>query len=165
MKILTFLFATLLFISCRTVKNIDTVKVVKDSSAIRAVDSLIEVKRTDSANYNAMIAALSENQIVFRDTGSTVTKIEYYPDGSVKSVQGQVKTLNTKLSKSEQVSAYWKQQYDSLASHQDTAAVQVKTEFKEVTKKVKRTVFPWYFWLLLLVAAAGGFILKKRNII
>lgn len=166
MKILLILLLSSILFSCRTIKNIETVKVVKDSTAAHQRDSVISLYKLDSsgwANHNAMV---SENTIIFQDTGRIVTKIEYYPDGSLKTVEGNLKSVSAKLAKEQKESGYWKSRYDSLAIHKDSSIVQVKTEIQTVVKEVKRTSFPGWIWLVIVAAAAGGIFVgvkyKKR---
>lgn len=156
MKILLILLLSSILISCRTIKNIETVKVVKDSTAAHQRDSMISLYKLDSSGWVNTIEMLSENTIIFQDTGRVVTKIEYYPDGSLKTVEGNLKSVSAKFASSQKEAAYWKTQYDSLATHKDSSIVQVKTEIKTVDREVKRTVFPGWIWIVIIAAAIGG---------
>lgn len=146
--------------SCRTVKNSATVETRYDSTWLKQRDSVIEVKRLDSAAYVNMIESLSENTIIFQDTGKTI--IEFYPDGNLKTVEGNLKTVRSLLSKEQNTSAYYKSRYDSLAATQNKDQGQVQKKTVTITKTKKVTVFPWYFWLLLIPAALVGYYIKKR---
>jgi hypothetical protein len=162
LNIAILIYALIFFLltSCRTVKNIETVKYVHDSTSVKQRDSVIRLYRLDSAAWNNERKSLSENQVIFRDTGST--RVEYYPDGSLKTIEGNLRSLTAKLSKEQRESSFWKSKYDSSASHKSKDSVTVRTEYVTVTKEVKRTVFPWYFFLLLLPALWVGYYIKTK---
>lgn len=155
------IYIIVLLASCRTVKNIETVREVYDSTAVKQRDSAISVYKRDSAYWASRELSTGETTIIFQDTGRVVTKIEYRPDGSIKTVEGNLKSVTARLEKEKEESGYWKSQYDSLASHKSLDSTKVNTEYVTVTKKVKITVFPWYFWLLLVVALVIGWRLNK----
>lgn len=154
--LIIFLFAT----SCRTVRNIEVLKEVYDSTAIRERDSLIRLYRSDSAGWTSLIESLSENTIIFQDTGST--RIEYRPDGSIAVVEGRLRSVNAKLSNEQRQTAYWSAKYDSLARHGSKDSIHVKTEYITVEKKTKVSVLPWWIWLLVIPGLLAGYYLKKR---
>lgn len=150
MKYIPIILLVISFASCRTVKNTQTVKTVYDSTYVKKYDSLVQVKREDSAAYVSMIESLSENTIIFQDTGRVVTKIEYYPDGSLKTVEGNLKSVTARLSKESNEKAYWKSKYDSLASTSKAEEGNVTKETMIITKTVKKTRVPLFMWLLIL---------------
>lgn len=149
-------FAMVLCLSCTSTKYIDRVQIKTDSSAVHERDSILQVKKEDSVYYKNVIESMSNNDVVFRDTGSV--KIEYRDNGSIKSVEGNVKSLNSKLLNSQTEISIWKTKYDSLAQVKTKDSIQVKTEFKEVTKEKKVSFLPW--WLILI--AAGVLIVGWR---
>lgn len=142
--------------SCHATKYIDRIQIKSDSSAVHERDSILQVKKEDSVYYKNVIESMSSNDVVFRDTGSV--KIEYRDNGSIKSVEGNVKYINSKLLNSQTETSIWKTKYDSLSQIKTKDSIQVKTEFKEVVKDKKVTVFPW--WLILV--AAGVLIVGWR---
>lgn len=156
------LLATLmLLLSCRTVKNIETVKYLHDSTSVKQRDSVVRLYKLDSASWSNEKSSLSENQVIFRDTGSV--RIKYYPDGSVSEIEGNnLKSLTNKLSKEQKESSFWKTKYDSAASHVSKDSVTVKTEYVTVTKEVKKTFMPWWLWILLLPALLIGYYIKTK---
>lgn len=149
--------------SCRTVKYIDRVQIQKDTSALHTIDSLLKVMREDSIGYNSLIEMLSQNQIQFRDTGSA--KIVYRPDGSIESVEGQVRTLNSRLARSQAENSVWKSRFDSLAQVKRKDSVAVKTDIKTVQVERKVSVLPWWIWLISVPGLIAGYYLKKKNLI
>jgi hypothetical protein len=100
--------------------------------------------------------SLGSSDVVFRDTGSV--RIEYFPDGSISVIEGQVRTLSNRLNKSQSETGIWKMKYDSLIQVKTKDSAQVKTEYQKevITKKV--SVIPWWVWPLL----AGMLIIGYR---
>lgn len=154
------LIAILLLLSCRTVKHIDRVEYKSDSTAVHERDSVIRLYKLDSAGWTSLIAMLSENQVVFNDTGST--RIEYYPDGSLKTVEGKLKSVTARLSKEEKGAAYWRTLYDSAASHASKDSTTVKTEYVTEVKEVRREFIPWWVWLITIPAILIGYYIKSK---
>lgn len=148
----------LLLTSCTTTRYVDRVQIKTDSTAIHQRDSMIRVYKLDSAGWNSMIEMLSHNEVVFRDTGST--RIEYYPDGSIHIIEGQVKNLNSRLSKSVQESWYWKSAYDSLfhVKSKDSTTVSIVYRTVTITKK-KRPLW----WLWLAAGFGAGLVIAYRK--
>src|SRR5436190_5619232 len=125
--------------SCHATKYIDRVQTSTDTTAVHQRDSILQVKREDSVYYKNVIESMSSADVIFRDTGSV--KIIYRSDGSIESIEGQVRSLNNKLSKSLLETGTWKHKYDSLAATRTKDSIQVKTEYKSVEVRKKVTVF------------------------
>jgi len=161
MRLLFLLAVTISLASCRTTKYIDRVEVHTDSTAIRERDSLAMVKRLDSAAYSNMIEMLSNNTLEFRDTGST--RVEYYPDGSVKFVEGQVKSLRSGLSKYVHSNSSYHVGYDSIRWISSKDSAQVRTEYKTVTVTKKKSFLPWW-WLVaaFIIGFALRWLIRKK---
>lgn len=180
----------LLNYSCRVHKEITKTEYKTDSTAIMERDSVIRVKRLDSAAYMNTIRTLQESGVVFEtegvtplseiDTNSVLYKvwkenpqlnrlsyyppnsIEFYPDGTLKKAEGRIKSALSKSDKSQQEAKHWKQSYDSLYQVKSKDSVTVKKEIKTVDKYIKKTVFPWYFWLFLILAGGGGWWVHRK---
>lgn len=179
-KPILYLLALLLFIqfSCKVHKEITKTEYIVDSTSIRERDSVIRVKRLDSAAYVNTLRILQESGVVFendivppgsiyRDTMYPVNwlanSIEFYPDGTLKKAEGRIKSAMSKADKSQNEAKYWKQAYDSLYKVKSKDSIRVEKESKTVDKYIKKTVFPWYFWLLLLPALLVGYYIKHKS--
>jgi hypothetical protein len=135
--------------SCRTTKYVERERVVTDSTGYHKADSILQVKRQDSAAYTSMIESLSENTIIFQDTGRTI--IKYRSDGSIEVIEGQLRSANLKLNRTQNEAGYWRSAYDSLSRMSTVDSVRVQREIVTVTKNKKTTVLPW--WLILIAVA------------
>lgn len=163
------IFMALLLFSCRTVKNIETLKVEVDSTAIRERDSLIEVNKLTTSAYENLVRSMSESDIVFecppcdsfqteglhpneegkkRIAGTINNKLEFYPDGTLKSAEGRIKSARSLAERNEQTAHYWQQQYDSLFQVKQRDTTTVKTNIQYVDREVKRTFIPWWIWVI-----------------
>lgn len=157
------LFVALAFVSCTSTKYIDRVQIKTDTTAVHERDSILHVKKEDSVYYKNVIESMSNNDVIFRDTG--IVKIVYRSDGSIESVEGRVKSLNSRLNKSQSETSIWKTRYDSLAQVKTKDSIQVKTDYKTVEIKKKVTVFPWYFWLICAATLIVGWRFGKIKFI
>lgn len=146
----------LLAASCHTTKYIDRVEYLADSTAVHELKEQLRAVREDSAALQERISQLSENTVIFQDTGST--RIEYYESGNIKTVEGSLRSVTSKLAYHMDREAYWHSVADLLASREVKDSVSTRVEYVTVTKTVKRTVLPW--WLLLI--AAGVLIVGWR---
>lgn len=154
MRLLFIAILGLMLASCRVTRYIDRVRVESDSTAIRERDSLIAVKRSDSAAYTSLIQSLSENRVEFRDTGSV--RIIYRPDGSIQEVTGQVKTLSGRLVRTQAEASYWKRLYDSTAATRSRDSIRTVERVVTVTDKKRVAFIPWWVWLLAAGCLVAG---------
>lgn len=148
--------------SCRTTKYVTKTEYKKDSTAIYERDSLSRLIVDNQKYYQHLIETLGENNIIFRDTGRV--EIVYRPDGSIESVKGEVRSLNSRLQSSQNENFYWRSKYDSLSHIKRKDSVILKTDYKTVEVKKKVTVFPWWFWLICASALIVGTRLGKIKI-
>lgn len=150
------LIAVVLMASCQSTKYIDRVEYRTDSTAVHELREQLRAVREDSAALQEKISQLSENTVIFQDTGST--RIEYYPDGQLKVVEGRLRSVSSKLASEAARAVYWQTRYDSLASREVKDSVSTRVEYVTVTKTVKRSFIPFWVWLI----AAGVLIVGWR---
>jgi hypothetical protein len=144
-----------MLVSCKSVRYVDRVQA--DSAAIRERDSLHLLRIRDSAAYNSLIQVLSEQNIQFRDTGSV--KIIYRPDGSVKSIEGEVKSVSLKLARTQAENSVLRHTLDSVIRMKTKDSVRVETRTKTVEHKVN--ILPWWW---LVAAGILGIVLGKISL-
>lgn len=147
--------------SCKTVKYIDRVKTVVDSSVIeqnlglqRALQETIETYEKEKEQWNS-------TGVVFDTKCDTVykTRIEF-DNGKLKNIEGNVKSLNQSLfeKQSELYDAY--RLIDSLSFEAEKKDTRVVKETVTITKNVKTKVMVWWPWLV--VGLIAGLILESR---
>lgn len=150
--------------------------------AASVVKDLKEKHSLDSASWANEKKQISETGVVFENDpcppcdsakGFTVTapvgvgnRLEFYPNGTLKSAQGKIKSLNQQAEVWQREAYTWKVKYDSIASRQDSSGVtkNVAVETKEVVKKVQ--FIPWWMWLLVSAFAVAwiyGLIPKPKK--
>jgi hypothetical protein len=156
--LMAFLIAAMVFLlSCSSVRTVERVKIERDSVSIRERDSLLQVSKDDSVYIKSLNEQIGENKIIFNDTGST--KIIYRPDGSIESIEGKLKSANSKLTITNEQVSYWKSHYDSLSRVKSKDSIRIETVTNEKIVQKKITIFPW--WLVLLAAIFAAFYLWK----
>jgi hypothetical protein len=155
------LTTSLFLLSCSSSRKISKQTTGTDSTRVHVIDSMLQIYRIDSAGWANMIEMLSENTIIFQDTGSTRTVIEYYPDGNIKKVEGDLKTVTAKFNKSLSETYYWKSRYDSLAQHSSKDSVRYITQTVTVNKNTKTRVLPWWIWIVCAGVLIVGWRLGK----
>lgn len=162
-----FLFISVLLFSCTSTKHIDRTVTVTDSTAVHQVDSLIRLQKLDSAGYQNIIQALSEQQISFRDTGTT--KIIYDTVGQIKYIEGPVRYINAKLVNTDSKNKFHISSSDSVSIFSERDSIQVKTGTKTVTVEKKVRFIPWWIWVIIgllvvyVLYMEGAIDLNKRN--
>lgn len=185
-----FIVSLILFQSCRTIKHVEIVKTVTDSIAVHERDSLVRVYKLDSAawanerkirtetgivfeteNINTSTAGV-RNTVIGGDAGYEPTtgtgmrflgnKLEFYPNGTLKSAQGKIKSLNINLEDWQKEAYNWKKSLDSISHLKDSLSV-VKSSKSEILFKDKKvTVTPWWFWILLIPAVLIGWYIRHK---
>lgn len=147
------IIASIFIASCSTTKNISRNSTTSDSTNVKKIDSLIEVRRLDSIGFANLLQIFSESNIVFRDTGSV--KIIYDTiSGGIREIEGPVRYIKQKSEVSKQESYVWKKAYDSLVQIRRMDSANVKTEEKneDIYKKSKAG----FNWLAFLIGCACG---------
>lgn len=193
------LIPILFLFACNSQKRIQTSQTRVDSVASSVVKELKEKHSLDSASWANEKRQISETGVVFEndpcppcdtaqlppfntsrggsftiDSSSIRTvrnpnKLEFYPNGTLKSAEGKIKALNQKNEDWQREAYTWKIKYDSLAAREDSSKVtkNVAIETKEVVKRVQ--IIPWWIWLacgLFAVLWIYGVIPKpKRKLI
>jgi hypothetical protein len=175
-----------LFTSCSTSKNIGLLQVKQDSTAIHERDSILRVRKQDSAAYVNIINSMIENQVQFEndcppcDTLAVdratiapsgmiihrpqpaVNKLEYYPDGTLKSAEGRIKAANNKVNVSQQEAMQWKNSYDSLMQVKSKDSTTKKIEVQEKIVTIRKSFIPPWVWIAMCVIAAATWLIRGR---
>lgn len=177
-----------LLTSCSTSKNIGMLQVKQDSTALHERDSILRVRKEDSAAYVNIINSMIENQVQFEndcppcDTADTsggmiklpnsdmyvprpkpsVNKLEYYPDGTLKSAEGRIKAANNKVNVSQQEAMQWKNSYDSLMQVKSKDSTTKKIEVQEKIVTIRKTFIPPWVWIAMCVIAAATWLIRGR---
>jgi chromosome segregation ATPase len=145
----------LTLLSCRSTRVVERVKIEYDSTAIRNEAKLQEELRETTARYEKMLESASGTEVVFETRTDTVTlpgRIEYYPDGRLKSVEGQLASVRQSLQESEAQRYEYSDSIATLKSELEQAKTEVKERVQVVEKKVEYV--PMWAWALLLTMAA-----------
>lgn len=151
MKILIPILALVLLASCRSTRVIERVQVKYDSTAIRNEQALQKELQATTERYEQMLADSSGTEVVFlKDTVVMPGRVEYYPDGRLKSVEGQLQSVKQTLKKSETQLYEYADTIATLREQLKQATTSVRVEERIVNKEVKR--YPWWPMLLALVA-------------
>lgn len=164
-KFLSIVLLAALFASCRTVKQVERVKTVIDSSYIEQNETLQRALNETIENYEKQIEYINKSGVVFdtvyKDTGTSrvINRVEYYESGKLKSAEGRIKSINTDLleKSTELKDAY--RLVDSMGAEIEKKDAQLSKQVTTITKDVKRKVTPWWLFALFLVA---GLILESR---
>lgn len=161
---LTFAIILLCFFSCKTVKYVDRVKVVTDSTVIEQNEGLQIALKETIENYEREREQWEKTGILFdtvyRDTGSLkiIPKV-VFDNGKIKSVEGRLLAVNQQFfeKSSELLSAY--SVIDSMTVELERKDIALSKKQEVVTKEVKRTVWP--VWLFV-VCFISGLIVEYR---
>lgn len=152
MKILLPLLTIVLFSSCRSTRIIERVQVKYDSTAIRNEQALQKELQATTERYEQMLTDSSGTEVVFlKDTVVMPGRVEYYPDGRLKSVEGQLQSVRQTLKKSETQLYEYADTIASLREQLKQAVTNVRIEERVINKEVKR--MPW--WPILLALIVG----------
>jgi hypothetical protein len=147
---------------CRTVeKVVERERLIKDSTSVRQVDSLLVVQHDLIQQYETTLQEMRDAGVVFSEIPcpDNPNTVEITPDGGIKA-SGAIKSANVKESTLQLELARLRSTYDSLLHIQRKDSIQVHTQYKTITKTVSRKAQPsWYLWLIFLVA---GMVLEYR---
>jgi hypothetical protein len=134
---------------CRTVeKVVERERLVKDSTSVKTVDSLLIVQHDMVQGYETALTELREAGVVFIDSCPDMpSTVEITPSGGIKA-SGAIKSANVKESTLQLELVRLRSTYDSLVQVKTKDSVQVKTEYKTVTRNVSRKVYPWWPWAI-----------------
>lgn len=157
------ILSCLLILSCRSVKEVTKTETSDDLAHLKELEEWKRKYKMDSAGWTNMIEMLSENTIIFQDTGITreVPVIKYRSDGSIEEVRGNLKSVTSRYSKSQQEAAYWKSVADSISRVKSRDSTRVKKEYYHVETKKKVTVLPWWLFLVAACVLIVGWKLGK----
>lgn len=158
------LATVLAFTSCRTVKQVERVRTVLDSSVIEQNEGLQQVLKETIEQYEKILETASKTGVIFdtvyRDTGSlkVVNKVTF-DNGKIKTAEGRILAVSQDLTDktSELYDAH--STIDSLAIELERRDAQLSKQVTTVTKEVKRTVWPCW---LFIVCLAAGLVLEYR---
>lgn len=142
---------------CRTVeKTITKTEYRTDSTHVRENDSLRIVNHDLVMSYEEQIRQYRDAGVIFDSTPcpDIPNTIEISTDGTIKA-SGSIKSANLNSKTDNKKVERLQQTIDSLTRVKNKESVTVKTEYKNVTRDVKKK-FPW-FWLV--VAFISGAIL------
>lgn len=164
-KLFFIALATLVaFSSCRTIKYVEKERVKIDSSVIQQNEGLQQVLKETIEQYEKILETASKTGVIFdtvyRDTGSlkVVNKVTF-DNGKIKTAEGRILAVSQDLTDktSELYDAH--STIDSMAIELERRDAQLSKQVTTVTKEVKRTVWPWWLFIVCLVA---GLILEYR---
>lgn len=149
---------------CRTIKYVEREKVKIDSSVIQQNEGLQQVLKETIEQYEKILETASKTGVVFdtvyRDTGSlkVVNKVTF-DNGKIKTAEGRILAVSQDLTDktSELYDAH--STIDSMAVELERKDAQLSKQVTTVTKEVKRTVWPWWLFIVCLVA---GLIVEYR---
>lgn len=149
--------AIILLASCRSTRVIERVQVKYDSTAIRNEQALQKELQATTERYEQMLADSSGTEVVFlKDTVVMPGRVEYYPDGRLKSVEGQLQSVKQTLKKSETQLYEYADTIASLRKQLKQATTNVRIEEKVINKEVKRIM-----WWPILLALIVGWIARQ----
>jgi hypothetical protein len=151
-KLIPFL---LLFASCKTIKYVDRVRTVTDSTVIEQNEGLQRTLAETIERYESQIESINKTGIIFdtvyRDTGS-ITRVTFFDNGKIKSAEGRIKSISVDLKDRETALLDAHSTIDSLAIEIERKDAQLSKQVTTVTKEVKRTVYPWWIFIICLIA-------------
>src|SRR5690606_30475903 len=156
--ILTIILVAILMIfvwmltGCRTVeKVVERERLVKDSTEVKTVDSLLIVQHDMVQGYETALTELREAGVVFIDSCPDMpSTVEITPSGGIKA-SGAIKSANVKESTLQLELVRLRSTYDSLVQVKTKDSVQVKTEYKTVTRNVSRKAYPLWPWAIAFI--------------
>lgn len=149
---------------CRTIKYVDRVKTITDSSVVEQNEGLQRTLAETIERYEAERESWNKTGILFdtvyRDTGS-VMRVTFFDNGKIKSAEGRIKSISLDL---------MDKQSELLDAHSTIDSLSIELERQEarlsktetVTKIEKRKIFPWYLFLLF---PAGLFVEYRFKLI
>jgi hypothetical protein len=134
---------------CRTVeKVVERERLVKDSTAIKTVDSLMIVQHDMVQGYETALTELREAGVVFIDSCPDMpSTVEITPSGGIKA-SGAIKSANVKESTLQLELVRLRSTYDSLVEIKRSDSVRVKTEYRTITREVRRKAYPLWPWAI-----------------
>jgi hypothetical protein len=150
---------------CRTVeKVVERERLVKDSTEVKTVDSLLIVQHDMVQEYETRMQELRDAGIVFNEIPcpDVPNTVEITPDGGIKA-SGSIRSANIKESTLIVELARARHTYDSLLQVKKSDSVIVKTEYSRITKTKTKKVYPW--WPLAIVFILGMMAEYKFKII
>ena len=159
MKLYAIIFISIILFSCKTTKYIDKIKTVVDSTAIKQRDALSRTLKETIEDFEKEREDWSNTGISFDttpcpDSTKTITKI-VFDNGKIKSIEGNVKSLNQSLyeKEAEVYNAHFI--IDSLTLENEKLETQLSKKEVVVHKEIKKVTFiPWWIWLIV----GGGLI-------
>jgi hypothetical protein len=188
--ILPYISVLLFFASCRTVKQASTTRVNTDSVVTHVKDSMSRVFETEITNLNRMIEEMTSSGVTFTvdscpEREAAMALLDSAGKERYKAIllEEKVKSLSNKVTISERgvitaegnirearFSAYRIEQElqrvektnDSLHRVIESDSARYTKSVAVVERVVKRTVFPWWFWLLLPACGAIGWVAKRK---
>lgn len=163
-----YIILVILLFSCKTTKYIDRVKTVVDSTAIKQRDAIARVLKEEVDRFEKEREEWNNTGISFDTTpcdSSTkaVTKI-VFDNGKLKSVEGNVKSLNQSLFEKSAELYDAHATIDSLTAELEKEETTVAKTITITKKEIERKWYlPWWIWLIVGVSIIiGGFPYVKR---
>ena len=148
------LISLILFASCKTIKYVDKEKIVIDSTYKEENEALFSLLKETKEKHQKEKEQWESTGVVFETTPcpdtankSPVTKI-IFDNGKLKSIEGNVRTLNQSLyeKSAELLDAY--STIDSMGVELEKKETQLNKKQEIVIKEIKRNYIPWWIWLI-----------------
>ncbi len=154
-----YILISILIFSCKTTKFVEKEKLIVDSIAIKQRDAIARVLKEEIERFEKEKEQWEETGVTFEttpcpDSTKTVTKI-IFDNGKIKSIEGNVRSLNQSLyeKSSELLDAHTT--IDSLGIENEKLQIELSKKQVSTVKEIKRVTFiPWWIWLI----AAGTLI-------
>jgi hypothetical protein len=138
--------------SCSTVKYVDRVRTVTDSTALIQNEGLQRTLQETIANYEKQLQDSSGVRVEFiTDTMQLPGTVTIDRSGTL-SVQGRIKSVQLSNTQLLRERGELSRMVDSLTAVKQKTEVRVETKTVTVEKKVKRG---WPFWWLIIGLIAG----------
>lgn len=168
MRLLIPILAILMLASCRTTKNVQTTRVVTDSTVERGLEEHVRMLERELQERSRDSSVTTVTEVVFEqcDSIATPATVVFNDNGKLASVSGQLKSVKQQLSEEVAERYTLTATIDSLAERLEYERSVKKIEYREREKVVERRYIPWWVWLIvtacIAVAVRGEF--KKRKI-
>lgn len=142
---------------CRTVeKVVERERLIKDSTSVRQVDSLLVVQHDLIQQYETTLQQLRDAGVVFIDSCPDMpSTVEITPSGGIKAT-GAIKSANVKESALQLQLVRLRLTYDSLLHVKQKDSVVVNTDYKIITRTKEKKVYPWWPWAIVFILGMMG---------